>query len=172
MDSQNFESQLNMIPKWEDLVANDLEEEKEILQNVFRKMQYENAKIVYKNWLNISTYLFAFSAQEFRKKLDIQSRNFIDDVVDNMQTSIYEIPSTVYSAAFSESYIIQMENAAFIRWSAINIETDLKSIAMFANIDEMQKQVFKDLFTNFKIDFKNWVYTFKKDDYEDEWGLF
>jgi hypothetical protein len=172
MNSEDFESQMNPIPTWASLVGNNEEMMEEMMQDVFVKMQLQQAEKLYNHWLEISTCLFGFNAQHFRQKFDIGTRNFIDDLIENMQPMIYQISEKIYSAAFCDMYILQMENATIIRMNASLIKTDLQSLAMFADAEQAQVNMISDMINAFKIDFKNWVATFRKDDYADDWGLF
>jgi hypothetical protein len=44
--------------------------------------------------------------------------------------------------------------------------------AMIGDADEQHKEVIEESLNKFRALFKQWVATFEKDDYEDEWGLF
>jgi hypothetical protein len=69
-------------------------------------------------------------------------------------------------------YAIRMENGAIIRKNAQFIKSSMLSMMSEEVIDEEHGKVVRDEIDVFRDLFKNWVSTFEKDEYEDEWGLF
>jgi hypothetical protein len=65
-----------------------------------------------------------------------------------------------------------MENAAIIRKNAQYIKICMLGFWAEGVIDETYCEIIRDEIDNFRQLFKQWVATFVKDEYEDEWGLF
>jgi hypothetical protein len=172
MNSDNFDENINLIPNWDYMMESRSDEMQEIYDDVFRKIQFKNAQKLYDCWHEIGNCILAFSGQEFRQSLEVGARNYIDDIIENFQPIIFLIPVKICSASLTESYVLQMENAALIRQNVINIKTDLYGIGMFAKDTEDQVQVIYQMLNEFKEHFKTWVASFVKDDIQDDWGLF
>jgi hypothetical protein len=69
-------------------------------------------------------------------------------------------------------YVIRMENASIIRKNAQFIKSSVLGMMIETVIDEEHGNVIRDEIDVFRDLFKQWVGTFQKDEYEDEWGLF
>lgn len=69
-------------------------------------------------------------------------------------------------------YVIRMENASEIRAKARMIYSSL----LLFSVEDLVSQAYVDAIrreiTQFRIAFRNWVNEFRKDEFEDEWGLY
>ena len=66
----------------------------------------------------------------------------------------------------------QQRTAAIVRKNCIEMMDQVGFAALSGIGDEAYKKVIEEAMNEFMELFKNWVATFQKDDYEDEWGLF
>lgn len=84
----------------------------------------------------------------------------------------YIIAPKIISASGDTLYQIKMENAALIRFNCRQLWEQVAYAAMVGEADENHKTVIEEALDNFKQLFRQWVATFRKDEHEDEWGLF
>ncbi len=89
---------------------------------------------------------------------------------------IYEnamiIAPKIRSASLVNMYILQMENASIIRTNCIQMMEQIGYGVLSDFIEPNYKEIIDEEMIRFRELFKNWIDTFKKDDIEDEWGLF
>ena len=89
---------------------------------------------------------------------------------------IYEnafiIASKIISASGDTLYQIKMENASLIRFNCRQMWEQIAVAVMLGIADKIHKEVIEDSLKRFKELFRSWVTLFKKDEIEDEWGLF
>ncbi len=69
-------------------------------------------------------------------------------------------------------YVLQMENAAIIRTNCRQMMEQVGFAVLMDVADKAHKEVIEESIKEFQQLFKEWVATFQKDEYEDEWGLF
>ena len=69
-------------------------------------------------------------------------------------------------------YTVRMENAAIIRKAAQGIASGLLLFMEDDSVDENHIKVIRDEIAAFRLMFIDWVNTFEKDEFTDEWGLF
>ncbi|MBL0272064.1 MAG: hypothetical protein IPQ06_03060 [Chitinophagaceae bacterium] len=69
-------------------------------------------------------------------------------------------------------YMIRMENASIIRKNAQFISSSILTIIAEGVIEEAHGMVIREEIDKFRMLFRQWVSTFERDEYEDEWGLF
>ncbi len=69
-------------------------------------------------------------------------------------------------------YVIRMENAAIIRKNAQSVKSFILSLMIEGEVDEEHGEIIRNEIDEFRQLYKHWVSTFKKDEFEDEWGLF
>lgn len=68
-----------------------------------------------------------------------------------------------------EHYVLKMENAANIRTNAKQMMQQIGFAVLMGWADELHRQEIENALHQFKQLFKQWVTTFQKDHYEDEW---
>lgn len=89
---------------------------------------------------------------------------------------IYEnamvIAPKIRSASLVNMYILQMENASIIRTNCIQLMEQIGFGVLSGFIERNYKEIIDEEMIQFRELFKNWIATFKRDDIEDEWGLF
>jgi hypothetical protein len=84
----------------------------------------------------------------------------------------HEVAAKIRSSEAGGIYIIRMENAAIIRKNAQFIKTSIAGMLAEEVIDEQHGELVRAEIDKFRELFKQWIGTFKKDEFEDEWGLF
>jgi hypothetical protein len=84
----------------------------------------------------------------------------------------YVIAPKIMSACGDTLYQIKMENAAFIRFSCRQMWEQIAFAVLMGDADAEHKEVIEEALSRFRELFCKWVTTFRRDKYEDEWGLF
>lgn len=158
---------LNFLPDWENSKFEDNEGEEWKV-----KETRSAAKALYAKWREVFGLILAFA------------ENLCDDPEENDSEThpqankklIYEnamiIAPKLLSAASIDMYILQMENAAIIRTNARQLMEQVGFAVLMGFADESYKNVIEEAMNEFRLLFKDWVATFQKDEFEDDWGLF
>ena len=156
---------LNFLPDWDD-ERFPVEKGEAWKTNGIRAA----GKALYLKWREAFGLVLAFA------------ENLTDDSDENethehsTQRLIYEnamiIAPKIRSATMVDLYVLQMENAAIIRTNARQLMEQVGFAVLMGFADEGYKKVIEEAMNEFRELFKNWVATFQKDDFEDEWGLF
>lgn len=84
----------------------------------------------------------------------------------------YVIAPKIVSASGDTLYQIKMENAALIRFNCRQMWEQIAFAAFTDIADPAHKEVIEAELDKFRELFSQWVATFRKDEYEDDWGLF
>lgn len=152
---------LNPLPEWEDR-----------LHNVDKgeawkwKEELQIAKEMYHQWREVFGLIIAF-AETLPEEEDetISAKSLI-------YQNAYIIAPKIMSACGDTLYQIKMENAALIRFNCRQMWEQIAFAALAGNADKEHKEVIEEALNRFRQLFRQWVATFKQDEYEDEWGLF
>lgn len=78
----------------------------------------------------------------------------------------------IVSASHCSLYVLQMENAAVIRFNCRQLMEQVSYAVLSGQAEPAYKEVVEEAMEQFRVLFCHWVGTFRRDDYEDEWGLF
>lgn len=156
---------LNFLPDWDD--EQFPEEEGEAWKtNELRAA----GKALYIKWREVFGLVLAFTENLADESEESETHEH------STQRLIYEnamiIAPKISSATMVDMYVLQMENAAIIRTNARQLMEQLGFAVLMGFAEEGYKNVIVEAMNEFRELFKNWVATFKKDDFEDEWGLF
>jgi hypothetical protein len=157
---------LNFLPPWREDSFDDEEGEE-----WKTKETREAAKALYEKWRELYALIFAFTENLANE----QEEGKPEKHEHTVQQMIYEnamIIAPKIMGASVDMYILQMENAAIIRTNARQLMEQVGFAVLMGFADESYKKVIQEGMDEFRLLFKNWVSTFQKDDYEDEWGLF
>ncbi|MBN9299586.1 MAG: hypothetical protein J0I41_21475 [Filimonas sp.] len=84
----------------------------------------------------------------------------------------HEVAAKIRSSEAGGIYILRMENAAIIRKNAQFIKTSIAGMLAEEVIEEQHGELVRAEIDKFRELFKQWIATFKKDEFDDEWGLF
>lgn len=82
------------------------------------------------------------------------------------------IGAKIHGAEVGNSYTIRMQNAAIIRHLAAGINTMTYGLFIKDLSAEKELKILRESIKKFRMLFIEWVASFKKDEFEDEWGLF
>ena len=94
------------------------------------------------------------------------------DTARDLFTDAHIVGAKIMSSEAGGIYVIRMENAAIIRKLAQGIASCLLLFIEDADVDESYVQVVRNEISEFRKLFIEWVKTFEKDEFTDEWGLF
>lgn len=161
---------LNDLPQWDDDEFGDEDEEGEGWKTNETKAA---CKAMYLQWSTVMTVLKAAfdSLNEPEEEPDMLSREMMNDHIASIMGDAYEVAVKIKSSE-AGLYIIRMENASIIRKNAQFIKISTNSFMSEGLMEPQHRQVIRDEIDHFRDLFKAWVGTFKKDEFEDEWGLF
>ena len=160
---------LSELPEWDDHEFEDGDDEGEGWKpNPTR----DACKAMYQQWNTVMTVLkAAFDSFKEQTEDDMLSKEMMEDHVSMMMGDAYEVAVKIKSSE-AGLYIIRMENAAIIRKNAQFIKISTNSFMLEGFMEPQHRQIIRDEIDRFRELFKTWVSTFKKDDCDDEWGLF
>ena len=156
---------LNFLPEWNDEKFDDDEGE------AWKTKELRAAgKALYLKWREVFGLVFAFAENLADESEESESHE------QTTQRLIYEnamiIAPKISSATLVDMYILQMENAAIIRTNAKQLMEQVGFAVLMGFAEESYKKVIQEAMDEFREHFKEWVATFQKDEFEDEWGLF
>lgn len=128
------------------------------------------AKALYNKWREVYALAIVFADT-------LQAGEDEDDTMGNWgKRLIYEnamiVGAKIMGAVGGDMYILKMENAAIIRTNCKQLIEQVGAAVIFSQADESYEQVIRDAMDEFRALFKEWVATFERDEFEDEWGLF
>ncbi len=157
---------LNELPEWNK--DEDDEEGEDWKPNRTREL----CKAMYKQWNTVLVVLKA--ALDSLKELppdSLYTQEYVDEHKAMVLGDAYEVGAKIRSSEVG-LYIIRMENAAIIRKNAQFIKISSNNFIAEDLLSEEYNKVVRDEIDTFRELFKQWVATFEKDEYVDEWGLF
>ena len=130
-------------------------------------------KATYQQWGTVMTVLKAAfdSLKEPADEEDMLGKEMVEDHVAMVMGDAYEVAVKIKSSE-AGLYIIRMENACIIRKNAQFIKISTNSFMLDGMMEDQHREIIRDEIDKFRQLFKAWVVTFKKDEFEDEWGLF
>lgn len=152
---------LNPLPKWEDHFQ--LTDKGELWK---WKEELQFAEALYGQWRDVFGLVTAFAENLPDEENDqLSARSMI-------YQNAYVVAPKIISASGDTLYQIKMENAAIIRFNCRQMWEQIVFAVLMGNADEEHKEVIEEALTRFKELFRKWVSTFRRDDVEDDWGLF
>jgi hypothetical protein len=158
---------LDSVPDWDEDNFSDIEGEKWKQKSPQRLA----AKALYLQWRELYGLIIAFT-----DNLSIHAEAETETHEEMTTHPIFEnaiiIAPKLMAAAGTDLYVLQMENAAVIRTNLRQLMEQVGFAVLMGFAEESYKKVIQEAMDEFRLLFKNWVATFEKDDYEDEWGLF
>ena len=165
---------LTPFPEWEDERYDDDEgdEWKSNLKN-------ERAKKLYNQWLQVYMLVEGLcdnlkptSGDEAGSDGIPVSPDYLEHLKDMMLGDATIIPAKISGAEAGDLYILRMENAAIIRKAANDVFIQCSSFRMMGVAKDDELDAVRNEIDIFREYFKEWVGSFEKDEFEDEWGLF
>ena len=158
---------LNDLPPWDDHEFDDDDGEEWKFNDTKAA-----CKAMYLQWGTVMAVLkAAFDSLHQPTDEDDLNKEMMEDHVSMIMGDAYEVAVKIKSSE-ARLYTIRMENAAIIRKNAQFIKISTNSFILEGMMEPQHRQIIRDEIDNFRELFKVWVATFKKDEFEDEWGLF
>jgi len=163
---------LNDLPDWDDDYIKGLSDDEE--GDEWKPNPTRDAcKAMYVKWNEIIIMLNgAIGDIEDEDEPGQHEASFIRDRKGMILGDAFEVGAKIRSSEAGSLYVLRMENAAIIRKNAQYIKSAMLSFNMEEEIEDSYCEAIRNEIDNFKELFKVWIGTFKKDEYEDEWGLF
>lgn len=158
----------NDLPDWDDeRLHNDEEEEGEAWKpNPTR----DACKALFAKWQEV-VFLLKGIILPFMEKEEEDDTIFSITARDLFMDA-HIVAAKIMSSEAGGIYIIRMENASIIRQLAQGIATNLLLFLEDTDADEKHIEVVRNEISAFRKLFIEWVRTFEKDEFTDEWGLF
>ncbi len=159
-------NKLSDLPEWDD---DEEEEGEEWKPNATR----DACKTLYEQWQQVMVVL---NGAMDTMNTDTGEHSFSADHWEDYKGMIlgdaYQVAVKIKSSEAGNMYILRMENASIIRKNAQFIKSSLLTMMAEGAIEEAHGLVIREEIDKFRLLFKEWVATFQKDEFEDEWGLF
>ena len=161
---------LSDLPEWNDDNYRDEDEEgEEWKPNPTR----ETCKALYEQWQQVMIVLNgAMDSMNTNTGENSFSPEHWEDIKGMIVGDAYQVAAKIKSSETGDMYMLRMENASIIRKNAQFIKSNMLTMMMEGAIEESYGQIIRDEIDKFRELFKQWVGTFEKDEFEDEWGLF
>ncbi|HTQ28702.1 MAG TPA: hypothetical protein VMI35_11255 [Puia sp.] len=133
--------------------------------------KYAKAARLYNQWKSVLLLLLGLydSLQEDEALPD---KDFIESEKAAMLEDAYLVGAKIRGAEGGDQYVLRMENAAMIRKSAQTVYIHVSSLAVLGLAEEAHIEAVRAEIEKFRAYFKDWVASFERDEFEDEWGLF
>ncbi len=158
---------LSDLPEWDD-VKNFEDEGEEWKTNPTKELCID----LYNKWREIVFMLNGI----IKPLIEEDERNGADECAIITSTAAhiladaYLVGAKIRSSEAAGMYIARMENASIIRTNAQSIASSLLLIEEEA--DEAHITTLREEINSFRALFKQWVASFEKDEFTDDWGLF
>lgn len=161
--------ELSDMPDWEDddfLTGDEGEEWKS-------DRTREACKALYRQWQAVMFLLKGILSTYYEKydSDDIEELILID-IAKNIHGDAHIVGLKIRSSEAGNRYVIRMENAAIVRTLAKDIYVELGLFSNKDGIDDEHIKVVRQEIDKFRTLFIEWVNTFDKDEFADDWGLF
>jgi hypothetical protein len=158
---------LSNLPEWDDDNFRRIDDEED---NEDEGPGFETCKQLYNQWREVMAGingLFSYAA-----KTDDVPEEMLQMQKDTILGDAYQVAVKVRSSAGLDLYVLKMENAAIIRKNAMYIHTHIGGMASMGFIEDDHARAVRSDIDKFRMLFIEWVNTFEKDEFEDEWGFF
>ncbi len=163
MNNNNFSD----LPEWEDERFKDDDDEGEEWKP---DPTHDACAALYNKWQEIVFLLKGFLAPFLEKDKD--EEGMMEFTAGQLMGDAWQVGAKIKSSEAAGIYIVRMENASIIRMLAQGISSSLLMYLEETDADEQHVAVLRDEITAFRMLFIEWVTTFEKDEFTDEWGLF
>ena len=160
---------LNFLPEWNDDNFDDEDEDGEEWK---KKEGRQATKALYLKWRDTFELIYAFADDLAPDPVDGSPGTHEQLVKSLIIENSLIIGAKLRGAMAVDLYILKMENAAIIRTNALQLMEQVRFAVLSNFAEEDYNNVIQDSMDEFRMLFKDWVATFRKDDIEDDWGLF
>jgi hypothetical protein len=161
---------LSRMPEWDDDDFRDEDEDGE----AWKPNPTRNAcKALYQQWQQVMIVLNGtLDSMEIEDKEDGFPADYWEDHKAMILGDAYQVAIKIQSSESGDMYILRMENASIIRKNAQSVKSSILSMMIEGVVEEAHGKVIREEINKFRVLFKEWVDTFEKDEFADEWGLF
>ncbi len=132
----------------------------------------EACKALYEKWNEIVVMLTGALGTMKDLSEEKEEDSFITEQKAMVLGDAYEAGAKIRSSEAGNMYILRMENASIIRKNGQFVKSSVLNLMMEGEVDEEHGEIIRNEIDNFREMFINWVNTFQKDEYTDDWGLF
>ena len=131
------------------------------------KEALEAGKYLYEQWREVFQLVMAFV-----DTLPETPESAMPDTREMIYENVYIVAPKLLAAAGDTLYEIKMENAAIIRYNCRQLMEQVGFAVLSGKTDDLYQEAIEEAMDEFKHRFRHWVSFFKRDEFEDEWGLF
>jgi len=163
---------LNGLPPWDDEHIKRLSNEEE--SDEWQPNPTRDAcKAMYLKWNEIIVMINgALGDGTDQDEPGQHDAEFIMDNKAMILSDAFEVGAKIRSSEVGNMYVLRMENAAIIRKNAQSIKSAMLLFDEEDDVEFSYCEIIRDEIDNFRGLFKAWLATLKKDEFEDDWGLF
>ena len=162
---------LSNLPDWND--DDDFEDEDKEGEEWKNKATKDACKALYQQWQQVMIVLNgAMDSMNTNTGEDSFSADHWEDMKGMILGDAYQVAAKIKSSEAGGIYVIRMENASIIRKNAQSISSSMLLMIHEGALEESHGYVIRDEIDKFKDLFKQWVSSFQKDEFVDDWGLF
>jgi hypothetical protein len=158
---------LSGLPDWDDEHFKMFGEEGEEWKH---RQKNQLAGKLYNQWKNVLVLLLGL--YDSIKSSDNEDGGFFESQKEIIIGDAYLVGAKIRGAEAADMYILRMENASIIRTAAQMVYTNMSSLKFQGLAEESHTDAVRKEIEIFREYFKEWVASFRKDEFEDEWGLF
>ncbi|MBK6938326.1 MAG: hypothetical protein IPH18_16805 [Chitinophagaceae bacterium] len=161
---------LSGLPNWED--EDDFRGDDEEGEEWKPKPTTEACKAMYEQWKQVMIVLNG-ALETMNTSTDEGSfpEEYWEDHKAMLLGDAYQVAVKIKSSE-TGLFMIRMENACIIRKNAQFVKSSMLTMIAEGAIEKAHGMVIRDEIDKFRILFRQWVSTFERDEFEDEWGLF
>jgi hypothetical protein len=161
---------LSDLPDWDDMDSFSNNEEGEEWKP---DPTTDSCKILYKQWQQVVFLMKGFLSQfyETEGSEDIEEQMLVD-TARIIHGDAHIVGVKIRTSGTGDLYVLRMENAAIIRQLAQSIASELLLFVSDKRVDKNYIVIVRQEIDKFRELFIDWVNTFEKDEFKDEWGLF
>jgi hypothetical protein len=161
---------LSDLPEWDD---EDFRHEEEEGESWKPNPTRDACKALYQQWQQVMIVLNgALDSMNTYTGEDGFPAEYWEDHKGMLLGDAYQVAVKIKSSEAGGLYMIRMENATIIRKNAQFIKSSMLTMMSEGVIEEAHGKVIRAEIDTFRFAFRDWVATFQRDEFEDEWGLF
>jgi hypothetical protein len=165
MESDKFSD----MPDWDDERFRSFDEDEEG-EDWKPNLTREACKALFGKWQEVVFLLKGIIAPFMDE--ENEDDPMLRDMARDLFSDAHIVGAKIKSSDAGGIYVLRMENAAIIRKLAQGIASGLLLFIEDAEVDESYIHVVRNEIAEFRKLFIEWVTTFEKDEFVDEWGLF
>lgn len=155
---------LSDLPEWDDERFSNIDDDGEAWMPNSTRVA---CKALYNKWREV-----VFMLKGLLSGIAEKDNDYHGHIAGQLLGDAYLAGVKIMSSEAGGLYILRMGNVAIVRELATGIYSGLLLFKEDDIVDEEHIRIVRDEIDNFRKLFIEWVNTFQKDEFEDEWGLF